>query len=272
MLMMMRNKSFFYPVWITLASFLLFTWSCNTPEKRKDGLNREIMEADKPPVDTAMVLETLELYRAKRYEGIQDALAAGVENAHKLVLYGRRLGTPSPEIGRLTYLQSLDVAFNELTELPGEISNLHYLQGLYANGNDLQEFPSQILMMPILEKVELSENQISRIPGEIMKMDQLVRLSMDRNTLTAIPVQLYELENLEILELAGNGLSTLPEGISSLKKLKKLDLANNQLRSLPREITTLSATLEEMNIRGNQLPAEEIEWLISSLPETRIRY
>jgi len=268
----MRNNNFFYPVWIALASLLLFTWSCNTPDKGEKGFNREIVEADKPPIDTAMILETLELYRAKRYEGIQDALAAGVDNVYKLVLYGRKMGTLPPEIGVLTYLQSLDVAFNELTELPGEISNLHYLQGLYANGNNLQEFPSQILLMPILEKVDLSENQISRIPGEIVKMDQLVRLSMDGNTLTTIPVQLYELGNLEILELAGNGLRSLPVGISSLTKLKKLDLAKNQLITIPREITTLSTTLEELNIQGNRIPAEEIEWLISSLPETRIRY
>ncbi len=140
-----------------------------------------------------MVLETLELYRAKRYEGIQEAMGAGVENVYKLVLHGKSMGTLSPDIGRLTFLHSLDVSKNKLTLLP----------------------------------------------GEIMKMDQLTRLSMDKNTLTSIPVQLFNL---------------------------------SKLKNLPKEIITLSESLGEMNIQGNQIPREEIEWLIEAMPATKIRY
>jgi Leucine-rich repeat (LRR) protein len=230
------------------------------------------MLAGKPAIDTSMVLETLQLYRAKRYESVREAMSAGVENAHKLVLYGRKMGTLTPDVGRLTYLASLDVAFNDLAELPEELSQLHYLQGFYANGNSLTKFPTQILLLPLLAKLDFSDNQISKIPAEISKMDQLTRLTMDNNTLTSIPVQLYNLPNLSVLELAGNGLIVIPEGISNLKNLKKLDLSNNQLSSLPREITTLTGTLEELMIQGNNIPLEEVEWLIEAMPETKIRY
>ncbi len=251
---------------------LMTVSSCNSRGDGDNSLDQKIMTAEKPEVDSSLVLEEMELYRAKRYESIQEAQAAGIKNAHKLVLYGRKMGNLSPVIKNLTYLASLDVAFNDLAELPEELSQLHYLQGFYANGNNLTEFPSQILLLPVLAKLDFSDNQISAIPGEISKMDQLTRLTMDNNTLTSIPVQLYYLPDLSVLELSGNGLRVIPEGISNLKKLKKLDLSNNQLSAIPREITAISGTLEELMIQGNNIPLDEVEWLIEAMPETKIRY
>ncbi len=230
------------------------------------------LDAEKPSIDSARVLETLELYRAKRYEGIQDALSGGVDQAFKLVLYGRKLDRLSPEIGKLSYLQTLDVAQNELSELPDELSGLHYLQGFYANGNRLTAFPDQLLLLPILGSIDLSENQIVKIPAEIALMDQLTRLSMDDNMLTSIPVQLFELSNLTILELGGNGLTEIPAGIDSLKELKKLDLSNNQLRSVPKGLSNLSLNLKDLYLQGNQIPRDEIDNLIAALPSTKIRF
>jgi hypothetical protein len=238
----------------------------------KQGNDTEIMKAEKPIVDNAMVLETLELYQAKRYESLQEAMAAGIENVHKLVLYGRALGTLSPDIGNLTYLQTFDVARNNLKELPDELSRLHYLQGFYANINYLVEFPNQLLLLPLLKSIDLSDNQIASIPPEIIRMDQLTRLSMDRNLLTEIPVQLYELPNLSVLELSGNGLSKIPEGISNLKNLKKLDLSKNQLSAVPRDMATMSGHLVDLYLQGNRLPQEEIDWLNRALPNTTIRF
>jgi len=243
-----------------------------TASGRRYGNDKEIMKAEKPGVDTTMILETLELYQAKRYESLQEAMSAGIENVHKLVLYGRELGTLSPEIGNLTYLQTFDVARNNLKELPDELSRLHYLQGFYANINYLVEFPKQLLLLPLLKSIDLSDNQITSIPPEIVRMDQLTRLSMDRNQLTAIPGQLYELSNLTELELSGNGLSKIPEGISNLKNLKKLDLSKNQLSAVPRDIAALSGHLTDLYIQGNKLPQEEIDWLGKALPNTTIRY
>ena len=256
---------------IFAALILIILNSCQSGGSMK-SLNKEIMGKEKPAIDTSMVLETPELYRAKRYESIQDANNSDVKGVHKLVLHGKQLGKLSPDVGKLTYLSSLDVAHNNLSELPEEISLLHYLQGFYANGNKLVDFPVQILLLPLLARVDLSENLIRAIPGEIMKMDQLTRLSLDNNQITSIPVQLYELPYLHILELANNGLSELPEGIANLSNLKKLNLANNRLTSIPREITTLSEKLEELNIQGNQVPQAEIDWLVNAMPNTQIRF
>lgn len=258
---------------LTMSGWLaIFPTSCNRSSTGNDMINPEITAFAKPPIDTSRVLSTLDLYRAKRYEGVQAALEAGADQVYKLVLYGRGKESLSPDIARITYLASLDISHNELSELPESLSELHYLQGFYATDNRLTKFPVQILLLPVLEKVDLSGNQITHIPPEISVMNQLTRLTIDRNALTSIPVELYGLAQLSVLELAENGLQTLPEGISGLRSLKKLDLSGNQLKRLPREITTLAAGLEELSIQGNQIPEDEIQWLIEAMPDTQIRF
>jgi Leucine-rich repeat (LRR) protein len=254
---------------------LVFT-ACHPSQAEADqgnGLSgREVADIQKPQIDTSKVLNTLELYRAKRFEGIQEAMNAGAEQVFKLVLYGRNMQSLPPDVGDFPYLASLDISHNALNDLPEEVSQLHYLQGLYATHNRLVRFPEPILLLPLLTKLDLSDNQIVGLPEEVSRMDQLTRLTMDRNLLTSIPVELYELSRLNVLELAGNGLTAIPEGISNLTSLEKLDLSGNQLTGLPGEMSTLSESLKELNLQGNRIPPEELQWLKEALPETQIRY
>lgn len=269
---MKTSNRFIFSLFL-MGTILVLLAACNFKDRDNTSDTPEHYElAQKALIDSSKILRKLELYRAPRFESIQEARSAGPANVHKIILYAKNLDHLSPEIGQFAYLASLDIAFNGLTDLPAEISELHYLQGFYANGNSLSEFPDEIILLPLLEKVDLSENQIASIPLVINRMGQLTRLSMDQNTLSRIPVQLYELENLSILELAHNGLSKVPEGISNLTMLKKLDLSYNQIKSLPREIASLTGTLEELNIQGNLIPQAEINWLKEAMPDTRIRY
>lgn len=267
----MKNRAVYSLISGIALLVLIFFCACSSGGKQKDA-GRGHVKAAKPVIDTSRVLETLELYRSKRYEGIEDALNDGEDHAFKLVLYGRELETLSPDLGKLTYLQTLDVAQNQLSELPVELSELYYLQGFYANGNRLTAFPDQLLLLPILSSMDLSENQIGSIPGEIMIMDQLTRLSMNENMLTSIPGQLYELNKLTILELGGNGLKKIPVGIDKLHELKKLDLSKNQLTAIPKGLDSMAASLKDLYIQGNQIPQEEIDRLITALPDTQIRF
>jgi Leucine-rich repeat (LRR) protein len=267
---MMRR--FLLAVFIT-GLFLLLSCSCGSSGTESSGRFSALNSSTaKPEIDSSRVPETLELYRAKRYESISEALYAGADQVQKLVLYGRELESLPADIRKLKYLASLDVANNKLNELPQEIADLHYLQGFYANGNMLREYPRQLLLLPILEKVDLSVNKIHEIPPEISLMKQLTRLSINHNFLLEIPVEIYELNALTVLELGSNGLREIPRGISNLNALKKLDLSRNQISTLPREITTLSETLTDLNIQGNQISREEIDWLMEAMPKTNIRF
>jgi len=265
-----KLNAFYMP--ILAAAIMVQAISCSSAGSDRSGPDKAILEAEKPTVDTSKVPELIELYRAKRYESIQEALAAGPENVLKMSFHGKKIGSLSPEIKRFTYLATLDVANNGLASLPPELSDMHYLQSFYANGNRLTEFPEQLFLLPVLVRLDLSANQISRIPGEIKKMDQLTSLNLENNQLTSIPVHVYELGNLEVLNLAKNGLSKVPEGISHLKNLKRLDLSNNQLALIPRELASLSGTLIELSLQGNQIPRDQIDWLIESMPSTEIRF
>lgn len=257
---------------LSLGLLVFCCGSCQPAGSGYSGTNQPKALEEKPVIDSSRVPDILELYRAKRFESISEAQFAGRETVFKLVLQGRSMGSLSADISEFTYLASLDVAFNELTDLPEEVSDLHYLQGFYANGNKLREFPEEILRLPILARVDLSENQISVITKEISQLDQLTRLSLSSNLLMEIPTALYKLKNLLVLELDNNGLSELPAGISALTSLKKLNLAKNQLKSIPREIISLSQTLVELDIKGNQIPGEEIDWLKEAMPLTEIRF
>ncbi len=268
----MSRRLLIWVVFVVTGAVLWLFASCNSPVSNNTGPDITSMISGKPEVDSSKILSTLELYRAKRYSDLPAALADPVENVHKLVLHGQKLGVLPAEIGQLIYLSTFDVAFNELSGLPDEMSKLHYLRGFYANGNRLTQFPEQVLLLPLLNRLDLSENQIPEIPVEIEVMYQLVRLTMDRNHITRLPVEIYKLNHLEILELKENGLSKIPEGISNLTGLKKLDLAQNRLTTLPKEITTMTLHLEDLNIQGNPISSEEIAWLQEAMPSTRIRY
>jgi len=253
-----------------IISSACFFQACQGPGNSQgdSSLSRD----DKPQVDSSHVIDLQDLYRAKRYEDLQTALADGPEQVYKISFHGRQLGSLSPEIAHFPYLATLDVAYNGLTELPAELAGLHYLQGFYANGNKLTVFPDELLQLPLLARLNLSENQLTEIPKEIGIMDQLEYLNLEKNGIMRIPVQLYELDQMTALNLAENGLSTIPEGISRLSSLKKLDLSLNQLRLIPRELVSMGSHLEELQVHGNQISREDIDWLIESMPATKIRF
>lgn len=250
----------------------LMTTGCRSGSNNMGKEDRAVIDAGKPAVDTTKVIALVDLYRAKRYEDLQSAMADGPEQVYKLSFHGRKLASLPADIARFTYLASLDVANNDLSVLPEELSELHYLQGFYANGNRLTEFPEQILLLPLLERVNLSDNQIPAIPEALVRMDQLTSLALENNTITELPVQVYELENLGVLNLAGNGLTVIPGGISQLTALKKLDLSYNQISTIPREIAGMGNHLSELMVHGNRIPREEIEWLMEAMPQTKIRF
>ena len=264
----------YFPVISVLIFFAAMSAfrACNTSPGEKTGLDQFIMPVKKPAIDSSMVLDRLSLYRARRYESVQDALSGDPDKVYKLVLWGKKLPVIPPEIGRLKYLHSLDVAHNELTELPEEISDLHYLQGFYAGANMLTRFPEQILLLPMLDRIDLSENRITEIPEEIVRMDQLRKLDMGENRLMDLPARLFELTNLEILTLDHNALTRLSPDISNLRSLRKLDLSDNSLKEVPWEITGLKTTLTDLEIQGNEIPVEKVRELVEAMPSTNIRF
>ena len=70
---------------------------------------------------------------------------------------------------RLSSLQHLSVANNQLTELPVEMCALIRLEEFHAAGNQLTSLPLEFGFLVNLEKLYLQKNKIRELPEVILK-------------------------------------------------------------------------------------------------------
>ena len=186
-----------------------------------------------------------------------------------LDLRGNELKTLPAEIGQmghLTYinydtykevqleenLSSLDLSYNQLSDLPTEIFRHGNLSRLYLRENQLTTLPAGIDSLESLTTLDLSKNRLTTLPEGIGGLERLTTLDLSKNRLTTLPEGIGGLERLTTLDLRVNQLTTLPEGIGGLKSLTTLDLVGNQLTTLPEGIGGLKS-LTTLDLRANQL-------------------
>ena len=168
--------------------------------------------------------------------------------------------TELPEwLGDLTALTTLDLRGNQLTELPEWLGDLTALTTLDLGGNQLTELPEWLGDLTALTTLDLGGNQLTELPEWLGSLTALTKLSLENIELTELPESLGSLTALTELYLDGNQLTELPEWLGSLTALTKLSLENIELTELPESLGSLTA-LTELYLDGNQL-AELPEWL-----------
>ncbi|MGJ3244528.1 MAG: COR domain-containing protein [Elainellaceae cyanobacterium] len=143
--------------------------------------------------------------------------------------------------------EKLDLAGNDLEELPPEIGHLTNLQRLDLSSNSLSSLPAEIGQLTNLQALDLSSNSLSSLPPEIGQLTNLQRLDLSSNSLSSLPAEIGQLTNLQTLKLSSNSLSSLPAEIGQLTNLRSLFLGSNQLSHLPAEFTNLNQ-LEELDL------------------------
>ncbi len=158
-------------------------------------------------------------------EGRVTQLSLGLNNL---------VGSIPPELGSLSHLSVLFLAYGELTgPIPPELGSLANLESLYLGNNDLT----------------------GPIPPELGSLSRLRVLSLGYNNLTGpIPPALASLRSLLWVILSDNELTgAVPTGLGNLARLKELDLARNHLTGpIPTELGRLG-TLERLMLFGNDL-------------------
>ena len=77
-----------------------------------------------------------------------------------LYLGGNKLEEITPEIGRLSRIQSLALCDNRLKSLPNEITNLVQLRSLQLHTNQLQTLPRGLLELENIISLSLRENPL----------------------------------------------------------------------------------------------------------------
>lgn len=169
-------------------------------------------------------------------------------------------GSLSPELGRLSKMQILDVMWNQISgSIPKEVGNITSLELLLLNGNQLTgPLPDEIGNLPNLDRIQIDQNQISgsipksfanltktkhfhmnnnslsgQIPPELSTLPNLVHMLLDNNNLSGyLPRELANLPSLLILQLDNNHFdgATIPDSYGDMSRLLKLSLRNCSLQ------------------------------------------
>ncbi|QDK79030.1 leucine-rich repeat protein [Spirosoma sp. KCTC 42546] len=188
------------------------------------------------------------------------ATLAQLMNLNELGLMGNKL-RQMPNIWKLTNLQNLNIANNQLVSLPEELGRLTHLETLAAYNNKLTQLPASIGRLVNLRLLSLQANQLEQLPEELGKLRKLQFLSLNNNQLTGFPASMGQLDSLKRLLIGNNRLRSLPATFSQLKSLIELHIGTNELTALPANFGSLH-TLTNLTIETNpitELPASICE-------------
>ncbi len=177
----------------------------------------------------------------------------------ELNLFNNQLSGAIPsELGNLTNLQTLDLAYNQLSSVSPELGNLANLGILSVRSNNLITVPPELGNLTNLVSLDLAYNQLSSVSPELGNLTNLQVLNMTSNQLSGtIPPELANLTNLGSLGLSSNQLSGgIPSELGNLTNLQHLALGDNQLSGgIPSELGTLT-NLIHLYLNDNQLSGE----------------
>jgi len=137
------------------------------------------------------------------------------------------------EIALITHIEKLDLANNELENLPETICALSRLEELNLKNNRLTKLPDSIYNLQNLKKLDLCNNRLRAIPEEFYKLSKLSELNLGGNNLEHLPIGFWKLPCVERLNLSNNGLCELAGEIIHWKGLKSLDISGNNTIKLP---------------------------------------
>lgn len=124
---------------------------------------------------------------------------------------------------------SMDVAHQNLHELPEDISKLENVLSFNLLGNRFTKFPKELCNLTTLNEISLSSNELTFVGSEIGKLKNLRILIMNFNQLKSIPKEIGQLTKLLYLELGRNQLTSLPDQIKHLTNLQELHIENNKI-------------------------------------------
>ncbi|KAL7020472.1 hypothetical protein ACKWTF_011553 [Chironomus riparius] len=161
----------------------------------------------------------------------------------------------------LQELQSLDLSFNELQQLPENwaLSKLRRLQHLYLQNNNISELNSEAFAgLNSLRTLNLSHNHLEQLPdGLFFNARELREIHLQGNEIFQLPRSLFHrLEQLLILDLSENQLTShhVDNGtFAGLIRLIILNLSHNALTRIDSRTFKELYFLQILNLRNNSI-------------------
>ena len=120
---------------------------------------------------------------------------------------------------RLENVKTINLSFNDLTELP-DVVGIN-LETLNCQNNKLCKFPN-ILQSTGLKFLDLSSNLISTMEDDCFDFQHnLIKLLLNENPITHLP-DLSDLMSLTVLDISSTNITNLPTSLASLALLTTL--------------------------------------------------
>ncbi|XP_076264945.1 uncharacterized protein LOC143199059 [Rhynchophorus ferrugineus] len=161
-------------------------------------------------------------------------------------------------LSSVIYLESLNLANNELTELVGDaIKDLKHLKDINLAYNKLNEVPETLSYVGnTLEFLNLNSNPIFELTDEsFLGVQSIIELTLTNlSRLTYVHANTFSpIERLKILHLHSNInlFSINSEAFGARQGLKEMYLQDNALSTLSYNLTNW-LTLDLLNLSGNQ--------------------
>ncbi|KAH3758635.1 leucine-rich repeat protein [Pelomyxa schiedti] len=168
------------------------------------------------------------------------------------------------EFSKLVSLQLLDLSNNLLTSLPDSFSALVNISVLRLSTNEFSEVPLPISSMTHLDFLALGNNKLQSVPSFMSGLTSLRELVVSCNCITHLPSNFGDLSSLSTFNCSKNLLSSLPTSFGNLFRLTELDLSNNNITLLQSCLYTLPA-LEVLRLNGNKILDFETPQMMSNL-------
>lgn len=103
------------------------------------------------------------------------------------------------------YLKKLNASNNLLAGIDG-LNQLKNIQSLNLSFNNIAELPAEIHQLKRLVSLDLSNNKLLYLPRTISGLSKIEELNLENNNIGSLPPYLYRLRKLKTLNLAGNPL------------------------------------------------------------------
>lgn len=156
-------------------------------------------------------------------------------------------------------------SFEEALTVPKEVKSIDVAR------QQLKEIPDIFDQFRNLVSINLLGNRLDSFPVSVIKARRLKELSLSSNGLSIVGEELGELKELRILIMNFNNIQDVPKEIGNLTELLYLDLGDNEISTFPSEIGNL-INLEELHVDDNKLSEDEMNRLQELLPNCVIHF
>jgi Leucine-rich repeat (LRR) protein len=139
----------------------------------------------------------------------------------------------------LEMLETLDVSFNRMLQLPAAVGDLAHLKLLNLDGNLLGSLPDSIGYLLRLKLLSVSSNRVAEMPETLPACTSLTCLRLNENLLKRLPSGIGMLPHLVRIEVSANPFTRLQLELALLTRLSALVVSECPLLDPPVEVLNL---------------------------------